>query len=104
MAVQTIRHKLAEIKTELAVGRAFVDQCVKLHNEKKLDSATASMCKYWITDLQCKTMDRCLQLFGGWGYMLEYPVCRAFLDARVQPIYGGTNEVCYTSTVSSFHS
>jgi long-chain-acyl-CoA dehydrogenase len=90
---QTIRHKMAEIKTELAVGRAFVDQCVKLHNEKNLDSATASMCKYWITDLQCKTMDRCLQLFGGWGYMLEYPVCRAFMDARVQPIYGGTNEV-----------
>jgi len=92
-AMQTMRHKLAEIKTELAVGRSFVDQCVKLHHEKRLDSATASMCKYWITDLQTKSIDRCLQVFGGWGYMWEYPVCRAFVDARVQPIYGGTNEI-----------
>ena len=51
------------------------------------------MCKYWITDLQCKSVDRCLELFGGWGYMMEYPVARAFVDARVQPIYGGCNAI-----------
>ena len=58
-----------------------------------LDNATASMAKYWLTDLQDKTADDCVQLFGGWGYMWEYPVCRAYADARVQQIYGGTNEI-----------
>lgn len=91
--LQTIRHKMAEIKTELAVGRSFVDSCVLLHQQKRLDSATASMCKYWVTDLQNRSIDRCLQLFGGWGYMADYPVARAFVDARVQQIYGGTNEI-----------
>ena len=92
-ALQTIRHNMAEIKTELAVARAFTDRCIELLNEKKLDSVTASMCKYWVTDLQCATIDKCVQLHGGWGYMWEYPVCRAFVDARVQRIYGGTNEI-----------
>ncbi len=55
--------------------------------------AMASMCKYWVTDLRCKIADQCVQLHGGWGYMWEYPVCKEFVDARVQPIYGGTNEI-----------
>ncbi|XP_050407402.1 long-chain specific acyl-CoA dehydrogenase, mitochondrial [Patella vulgata] len=91
--LQTIQHKLAELKTQVCVGRAFVDQCLKTHNERGLDSSTASMAKYWITDLQNKVATECLQLHGGWGYMLEYPIARAFLDARVQPIYGGSNEI-----------
>jgi len=90
---QTIRHELAEIKTEVAVARAFYDNCLELHHHGKLDSQMASMCKYYCTDLQSKTADRCLQLFGGWGYMSEYPIARAFVDARVQSIYGGTNEI-----------
>jgi len=90
---QTTRHKLAEVKTEIAVGRAFVDQCIELHAEHKLTSAAASMAKYWTTDLQNTVMDRCVQLHGGWGYMWEYPICRLYADARVQQIYGGTNEI-----------
>lgn len=90
---QTIKHKLAEMKTEITVARAFTDQCLRLHNEGRLDSAMASMCKYWVTDLRCKIADQCVQLHGGWGYMWEYPVCKEFVDARVQPIYGGTNEI-----------
>lgn len=92
-SLQTIKHTMAEMKTELAVARAFTDRCIELLNDKKLDSVTASMAKYWVTDLQCATIDKCVQLHGGWGYMWEYPVCRAFVDARVQRIYGGTNEI-----------
>ncbi|XP_048728474.1 long-chain specific acyl-CoA dehydrogenase, mitochondrial-like isoform X2 [Ostrea edulis] len=91
--LQTVQHKLAEIKTEVAVGRAFLDQCLKIHNERGLDSVTASMAKYWATDLQNSIATRCLQLHGGWGYMWEYPIARAFVDSRVQPIYGGSNEI-----------
>ena len=90
---QTTQHNMAEMKTELAVGRAFVDQCIELHCEEKLTSSTASMAKYWATDLQNSVMDRCVQLHGGWGYMWEYPICRMYVDARVQQIYGGTNEI-----------
>lgn len=90
---QTIRHKLAELKTEIAVSRAFYDQCLEMHAIGKLDSPTASMAKYYCTDLQCKVATECLQLHGGWGYMMEYPVARQFVDARVQPIYGGANEI-----------
>ena len=89
--LQTIQHKMAEMKTELVVGRTFADKCIELHNDKKLDSATASMAKYWLTDLQMKVANDCVQLHGGWGYMWEYPVCRAYVDGRVQQIYGGTN-------------
>ncbi|XP_064643783.1 long-chain specific acyl-CoA dehydrogenase, mitochondrial-like [Lineus longissimus] len=91
--LQTIQHELAEIKTEVCVGRAFLDQCLALHAEERLDSSTASMAKYWASDLQNKVATRCLQLFGGWGYMWEYPIAKAFVDARVQPIYGGSNEI-----------
>lgn len=91
--LQTIKHKLAEMKTEICVGRAFTDRCIELLKEKKLDNATASMAKYWLTDLQGKVTNNCVQLHGGWGYMWEFSVCRAFADARVQQIYGGTNEI-----------
>ena len=90
---QNTRFKLAELQTEVQVARVFVDKCCELIVQDKLDTATASMAKYWTTDLQCKVMDECVQLFGGYGYMWEYPITRAYADARVQRIYGGTNEI-----------
>ncbi|HEU4845390.1 MAG TPA: acyl-CoA dehydrogenase family protein [Burkholderiaceae bacterium] len=90
---QTVGHKLAEMKTEIAVGQVFVDRCLELMAAGKLDAETASMAKYAISDLQFSVMDRCVQLFGGYGYMHEYPIARAWADARVQRIYGGTNEI-----------
>ena len=69
------------------------DKCCELVCDDKLDTETASMAKYWCSDLQCKVMDECVQLFGGYGYMWEYPITRAYADARVQRIYGGTNEI-----------
>uniref|UniRef100_A0AAQ5XN22 Long-chain-acyl-CoA dehydrogenase n=1 Tax=Amphiprion ocellaris TaxID=80972 RepID=A0AAQ5XN22_AMPOC len=90
---QTVQHKLAELKTEICVGRAFVDNCLQLHAEKRLDSSTASMAKFWASDLQNRVATQCLQLHGGWGYMWEYPIAKAFVDSRVQPIYGGSNEI-----------
>ncbi|UCE30078.1 MAG: acyl-CoA dehydrogenase family protein [Burkholderiales bacterium] len=92
-AFQNTRFKLAELQTEVQVARVFVDRCIELILDGKLDSTTASMAKYWCTDLQCKVIDECLQLHGGYGYMWEYPIARAFADARVQRIYGGTNEI-----------
>ena len=90
---QTTKHKLAELKTEIQIGRIFVDRCIQQMVEGELDAPTAAMAKYWITDLQCKVIDQCLQLHGGYGYMMEYPITRAYADARVQRIYGGTNEI-----------
>ena len=90
---QNTRFTLAELQTEVQVARVFVDKCTELVMQDKLDTATASMAKYWTTDLQCKVMDECVQLFGGYGYMWEYPITRAYADARVQRIYGGTNEI-----------
>merc|ERR1711916_82828 len=90
---EIISHKLAEMKTSLAVARTFVDRCLELHNQGKLDSGMASMAKYWCTDLQNKIADDGVQLHGGWGYMWEYPIARMYADARVQQIYGGTNEI-----------
>jgi alkylation response protein AidB-like acyl-CoA dehydrogenase len=92
-AFQTTRFKLAELQTEVQVARVFVDQCIGLLMERKLDTATASMAKYWCSDLQCKVIDECVQLHGGYGFMWEYPIARAWADARVQRIYGGTNEI-----------
>jgi alkylation response protein AidB-like acyl-CoA dehydrogenase len=92
-AYQNSRFKLAEMQTEVQVAAVFVDKCIELIMQGKLDTATASMAKYWCSDLQCKVMDECLQLFGGYGYMWEYPITRAYADARVQRIYGGTNEI-----------
>jgi acyl-CoA dehydrogenase len=90
---QTTRFKLAELQTEVQVARVFVDRCTELLLEGKLDTATASMAKYWCSDLQCKVIDECVQLHGGYGFMWEYPIARAWADARVQRIYGGTNEI-----------
>ena len=90
---QNTRYTLAELQTEVQVARVFVDKCCELIVDGKLDTATASMAKYWCSDLQCKVMDECLQLHGGYGYMWEYPITRAYADARVQRIYGGTNEI-----------
>jgi acyl-CoA dehydrogenase len=87
------RFKLAEIKTEVQVARVFVDRLLGLLMEEKLDAATAAMAKYWTTDLHCKMLDECLQMFGGFGYMWEYPIARAYADARVARIYGGANEI-----------
>jgi acyl-CoA dehydrogenase len=92
-AFQNTRYKLAELQTEVQVARVFVDKCLELVLADKLDTATASMAKYWTSDLQCKVMDECVQLHGGYGFMWEYPITRAYADARVQRIYGGTNEI-----------
>jgi alkylation response protein AidB-like acyl-CoA dehydrogenase len=92
-AYQNTRFKLAELQTEVQIGRVFVDRCLELLLAGKLDTATASMAKYWCSDLQCKVMDECVQLHGGYGFMWEYPIARAYADARVQRIYGGTNEI-----------
>ena len=90
---QNTRYTLAELQTEVQVARVFVDKCCELLSKDQLDTATASMAKYWCSDLQCKVMDECVQLHGGYGYMWEYPITRAYADARVQRIYGGTNEI-----------
>jgi long-chain-acyl-CoA dehydrogenase len=91
--LQTIQHKMAELKTEISMGRAFVDSCLQLSVDKKLDTEMASMAKYWTTDLLNSVAYRCQQLHGGWGYMWEYPIAKSFVDARVQSIYAGTNEI-----------
>ena len=90
---QNTQFKLAECKTEATVAKVFMDHCTELLLKGELDAATASMSKYWVSDLQCKIIDECLQLHGGYGYMDEYPIGQMFADARVQRIYGGANEV-----------
>lgn len=90
---QNTQFKLAELKTEATIGRVFYNHCVERHVNGGLDPVTASMAKYWLSDLQNKVVDECLQLHGGYGYMNEYPIARMFRDARVQRIYGGTNEI-----------
>lgn len=92
-AFQNTRFTLAEVTTDVLAARTFLDHCVALHLAGELDAATASRAKYWCTDLQCEVVDRCLQLFGGYGYMTEYPIARMYAAARVQRIYGGTNEI-----------
>ena len=91
--MQNTRFVLAEAKTEAFVARVFVDRCIEDLIAGRMDTVQASMAKYWITDLQCKIVDQCVQLFGGYGYMLEYPIAQMYLDARVQRIYGGANEI-----------
>jgi len=90
---QNSQFVLAECKTEATVAKVFLDHCIAQHLEGKLDTSTASMAKYWHTDLLGKITDRCLQLFGGYGYMDEYPISRLYRDARVMRIYAGTNEI-----------
>lgn len=91
--MQNTRFKLAEVKTEVTVARTFVDRCLELHVKGGLDAATAAMAKWWTTELEGKVLDTCLQFFGGNGYMVEYPIARAYVDARVHRIYAGTTEV-----------
>jgi alkylation response protein AidB-like acyl-CoA dehydrogenase len=91
--LQNTRFELAECATIARVARSFVDECIVAHLAGELDDATASMAKAWVTDMQVKVIDRCVQLHGGYGYMLEYPIARMFIDSRVQKIYVGANEV-----------
>ncbi|MER5307397.1 acyl-CoA dehydrogenase family protein [Streptomyces sp. NPDC002773] len=91
--LQHIRFEIAEMATECAVTRTFVDRCIAEHDEGGLDAVHASMAKWWATELQKRVADRCLQLHGGYGYMSEFPVARAYTDGRIQTIYGGTTEI-----------
>jgi acyl-CoA dehydrogenase len=90
---QNTRFKLAEAATHVRVARVFIDRCIEQLVAGELDTETAAMAKWWVTDMQQKVIDECQQLFGGYGYMNDYVVCRMFADSRVQRIYGGTNEV-----------
>ncbi len=90
---QNSRFVLAELATEVEIGQSFVDRCVTGLNEGSLTAEEAAMAKWWCTELQKRAVDRCLQLFGGYGYMREYPIARAYLDARITTIYGGTTEI-----------
>lgn len=92
-ALQNTRFKLAELLTELEVTQAYVDRCLALHCEGQLSVEAAASCKLWATEAQCRLIDECVQLHGGYGYMWEYPVARAYADARVQRIYAGTSEI-----------
>ena len=93
LEMQNARFKLAEVKTQVHLARLCIDDCIQKLAAGTLDTVTASMAKLWITDAQCRVMDECLQLFGGYGYMKEYPISKLYADSRVQRIYGGTSEV-----------
>jgi len=93
IAFQNSAFKLAERKTEDLIARVFLDYCIMQMIAGDLDAVTASMAKYWCSDKQVETVDECLQLHGGYGYMQEFPIARMFVDARIQTIYGGTNEI-----------
>lgn len=90
---QNTRFRLAEIKTEIEIAQTFIDRCLSEVCDDKLDKTVAAMAKYWCTELMGRVLDQCLQLHGGYGYMWEYPIARAFADARVHRIYGGSNEI-----------
>ena len=90
---QNTQFRLAERFTEARLARTFVDQCAMQLAEGKLDDATAAMAKWWTTQKQCEIVDECLQFFGGYGYMMEYPIAKMYADSRVQKIYGGSNEI-----------
>ena len=90
---QNTQFKLAELQTEAVVGRQFVDKCIALFIKGELDAVDAAMAKMWLSNMHCKVVDECLQLFGGWGYMWEYPIARAYADARIVKIAGGSIEI-----------
>jgi acyl-CoA dehydrogenase len=91
--LQSVRFELAELATIVRASRVFADHCVEMQLAGTLDSPTATMAKWWLTENQCQVIDRCLQVFGGYGYMREYLISRLHADARVQKIYGGANEI-----------
>lgn len=91
--LQNTRFKLAEVKTEVGIARLFADKCLELHLVGKLDVPTVAGAKFWMTELEQKVLDTCLQMFGGYGYIMEYPIARAYANARVHRIYAGTNEI-----------
>jgi acyl-CoA dehydrogenase len=93
MEFQNARFKLAQCKTEAHIGRVFVDNCILRMIDGKLDPVTAAMAKYWLTECQCRIVDECVQLHGGYGYMTEYPIAQMWMDSRVQRIYAGSNEI-----------
>jgi len=93
MSFQNTQFELAECKTIATIAKTFVYDCAEKHLRGELDTVTASMAKYWVTDKECEVIDRCLQLFGGYGFMNEYRIGRMYRDSRVQKIYGGTNEI-----------
>ena len=90
---QNTRFKLAECKAQAHIMRVFCDDCIQRLNAGRLDTATAAMAKYWLTERECAIIDECVQLHGGYGYMMEYPITRMWADSRVQRIYAGTNEI-----------
>ena len=90
---QNARFKLAQCKTEAHIGRVFIDNCIMRFISGQLDPVTAAMAKYWMTECQCRIVDECVQLHGGYGYMTEYPVAQMWMDSRVQRIYAGSNEI-----------
>jgi acyl-CoA dehydrogenase len=90
---QNTQFKLAEMKTDAVVGRIFTDHCITKFMNNQLDEVDAAMAKMWLSNLHCRVADECLQLFGGWGYMWEYPIARAFADARIVKIAGGSIEI-----------
>ena len=92
-SLQTVQHKLAEMKTNIAVCRAFLDECIELLDNNQLSNESASMAKYWCTEMENNVAADCVQLHGGWGYMWETPIARAYASAKLQTIYGGTNEI-----------
>jgi acyl-CoA dehydrogenase len=91
--MQNTRFVLAELKTDIAVGRTFLDESINLFLAGEMDSTRAAMAKLWCTELEGRVTDRCLQIFGGWGYMWEYPIARLYADARVHRILAGSNEI-----------
>jgi acyl-CoA dehydrogenase len=93
MEFQNARFKLAQCKTEAQIGRVFIDNCILRMIDGKLDAVTAAMAKYWLTECQCRIVDECVQLHGGYGYMTEYPIAQMWMDSRVQRIYAGSNEI-----------
>jgi alkylation response protein AidB-like acyl-CoA dehydrogenase len=95
-SLQNTQFVLAELATEIDIARTYLDDCIAAHLDGELTAARAARLKWWTTELQVRTADRCLQLHGGYGYMREYPVSRAFVDARIQTIYGGTTEIMKT--------
>jgi alkylation response protein AidB-like acyl-CoA dehydrogenase len=90
---QNSRFRLAEMATEIEIAQTFVDRCILALNAGELTAEEAAMAKWWCTELQKRVVDTCVQLHGGYGYMLEYPIARAYADARITTIYGGTTEI-----------